>query len=384
MPKNNLSNLKVALCYDRVNKFGGAERVIESIHQLFPSAPLYTLVYDPKGAPWAKSYDVRTTFLNKIPFFRSRHELLAFLASFAFETFSFDQYDLVISITSESAKDIITKPETLHACYCLTPTRYLWSGKKQYHSQPGMGIISPLVKKILHVSTKYLQRQDLVISQRPDEYLAISKEVQKRITKYYHRNSEIIYPPVNYSFFSKTDKLSCDHYLLVGRLVPYKKADIVIKAFSRPEMSDRKLIVVGEGSQKHALRKLATNNVTFTSLVNDQELRQLYSSAKAVVFPPHEDFGITPLEAQACGTPVLAYRGGGALETVIDGKTGLFFDEQTPGAIIEVINRFENNSSILSDACRQNAKKFSNTRFQKLLFAKLESQWQKHQDQQKQ
>lgn len=378
MRSSNLNDLKIALVYDRVNKFGGAERVIQQLHQLFPKAPLYTLVYDPSKATWASNINVRPSFLN-LPFLRSHHELLAPLAPLAFETFNFNDYNLVISITSESAKAVITKPNTLHVCYCLTPTRYLWSGRQEYLTHPGLGILSPLVKRYLHKNIKKYQKSDLYLSHRPDHYIAISKEVQSRIRRYYHRPSSVIYPPINYDYFSRAPRLKRTHYLFVSRLVPYKKADLVIKAFAHPSLQSSNLTVVGSGSQSSSLKRLATHNVKFLSSVSDQKLRRLYASAKALIFPSHEDFGLVPLEAQACGTPVLAYNQGGAQETVIEGKTGLFFTSQTTKAIIDVITKFENQTTISPVLCRKNAARFSPLVFQHQLSATLETLWQKHQ-----
>ncbi|QHO63527.1 glycosyltransferase [Candidatus Chazhemtobacterium aquaticus] len=378
MRSSNLNDLKIALVYDRVNKFGGAERVIQQLHQLFPKAPLYTLVYDPAKATWASGMDVRPSFLN-LPFLRSHHELLAPLAPLAFETFNFNDYNLVISITSESAKAVITKPNTLHVCYCLTPTRYLWSGRQEYLTHPGLGILSPLVKRYLHKNIKKYQKNDLYLSHRPDHYIAISQEVQSRIRRYYHRPSSVIYPPINYDYFSRAPRLKRTHYLFVSRLVPYKKADLVINAFAHPSLQSSNLIVVGSGSQSSSLKRQATHNVKFLSSVSDQQLRRLYASAKALIFPSHEDFGLVPLEAQACGTPVLAYNQGGAQETVIEGKTGLFFTSQTIKAIINAITKFEKQTTISSVLCRKNAARFSPLVFQHQLSATLKILWQKHQ-----
>lgn len=377
MPK--LTQLRIALVYDRVNKFGGAERVVQSLHKLFPHAPLFTLVHQPKTSKWAKGIKVIPTFFNFFPWLRTRHQALALVAPLAFETFDLTQYDLVITITSESAKAVITKPETLHLCYCLTPTRYLWSGREEYKNNPEMGLISPLVKKILHKNINSLQKRDLALSFRPDKYISISKEVQKRVQKYYKQPSDVIYPPVNYDFFSKTKKTKGKYYLVVSRLVPYKKVDLVVKAFANQQLRNQKLIVVGKGSQLKKLKRLSTPNITFKTNSTDQQLRKLYTHAKAVIFPQVEDFGIVPLEAQSAGTPVLAYAAGGALETVIKGSTGLFFDKQTPSAIINAIKRFKAQNTVTPSKCRKNALSFSDTRFQKLLFAKLESLWQKHQ-----
>ncbi len=377
MPSNNP---KVAFVYDRVNKFGGAERVLLSLHQLFPEAPIYTLVHQPQSSLWAKDIQVIPTFLNHISYFRDRHELLAPLAPLAFETLNFDIYDLVISITSESAKSIITKPHTLHLCYCLTPTRYLWSGRVEYRQNPNLGIISPLVKNILHKNIKYFQNRDLILSHRPDYYFSISKETQKRVKKYYHQDSDIVYPPIDYNFWSDPKSHSQkikNSYLVVSRLVPYKKVDLVIKAFTK--LRDKKLIVVGTGSQLPHLKSLATPNIQFLGGITDLKLRSLYSQSQAVIFPQQEDFGLVPLEAQACGTPILAFNKGGAKETVIAGKTGLFFDQQTPDSIIGVINQFEHkNHQITANRCRTNAQKFSQASFQKQFSVKVKILLKKH------
>ena len=240
--------MRVALVYDRINKWGGAESVLLSLHKLFPEAPLYTSVYDKKKAPWADAFNpstgsgqgVRTSFLQSFPF-PTRHELYATLMPLAFESFSFDQYDLVISVTSEAGKGIITKPNTVHICYCLTPTRYLWSGYNDYFSDPIIRFVSKPV-------VSYLKAWDKIAAQRPDAYVAISKEVQGRIKKYYGRESVVVYPPVNLATshqpsatrLKNTEGLLLEasgYYLIVSRLVPYKRIDIAIRAFNKLKLA---------------------------------------------------------------------------------------------------------------------------------------------------
>lgn len=355
---------KVALVYDRVNKIGGAERVLSSLHRLFPDAPLFTLVYNPSTAPWSRSFKVIPTFLNRLTWFRTHHEVLAPVAALAFETFNFDSYDLVISVTSAEAKAVITHPNTFHLCYCLTPTRYLWSGQKDY---PIPGFYRRLS-----------QNDDLVYASRPDEFLAISREVQKRIKNYYHRSAAVIYPGINYKFFSAENKYSTDgYYLIVGRQVAYKKTEIVIRAFNQLK---RKLLIVGHGSQLSYLQSIAGPTVDFINQPDDSTLRDLYQGAQAVIFPQVEDFGLIPLESQAAGTPVLAFAGGGALETIIPKKTGLFFHSQDPATIIKVVKEFETgNHAITAKNCRAQAKFFSEDRFIANFSAKVNSLWREYQ-----
>lgn len=357
--------MKVALVYDRVNKIGGIERALVALHKLFPKAPLYTSVYNPKTAPWAKVFKVIPSFLQRIPAFRTRHEMIPFLMPLAFESFNFDEYDVVISITSEAAKGIITKPGTFHLCYCLTPTRYLWSGYQEYFSSPVFRFFSlPLVS--------YLREWDQIAAQRPDFYLAISKNVQKRIRQYYGRDSEVIYPPVDTNKWQMANgKWRIEKYfLIVSRLVKYKRTEVAIKAFNQLELP---LKIVGVGNQMNRLKKMAKGNIEFLGQLTDEELLGYYQGCQAAIFPQEEDFGLVPLEVQACGKPVIAYRGGGAQETVVEGKTGLFFSPQTAKALIGVVRRFK-VENFRPETCRKNAEKFSQERFKKEIKKIIEKQ----------
>lgn len=360
--------MKVALVYDRVNKWGGAERVLLALHKIWPEAPLYTSVYDSKGAPWAKVFKVIPSFLQKFPLAKWKHEIYFWLMPLAFESFNFDKYDLVVSITSEAAKGIITKPKTLHLCYCLTPTRYLWSGYEEYFENRWFRLLTkPIVG--------YLKKWDKIAAQRPDEYLAISKTVQGRIKKYYDRESEVVYPPVDLLKFKKTKMQSGkdEYFLVVSRLVPYKRVDIAIEAFNHLEWN---LKIVGIGSEIEKLKKMAKDNVEFLGQLTDNELVSYYQNCQAVIFPQEEDFGLVPLEAQACGKPVIAYKGGGVTETVIDGQTGYFFYPQTSEALEKILRYGE--KKILSegfrpDDCRVQAEKFGEERFAKEFKKKIEN-----------
>lgn len=345
--------MRVAIIYDRVNKYGGAERFIQSLLKIFPKAPIYTLVSNSR-ANWQGNHQVYPTFLNHFFFLRNRHELLSAVAPLAFETHDLSNYDLLISVTSSDAKAIITSPNQVHLCFCLTPTRYLWSGYSDYKKDLKL----KLLPKVL---LKYFRLVDYITSTRPDYFIAISKEVKKRIFKYYHRNSTVIYPPVDDIFFKKITYKERDNYLIVSRLVPYKKVDMVIKLFNK---TNRKLIIVGTGNQLNKLKKLARGNITFLGEVSNSELIKNYQQAKAVIFPQWEDFGLVPLESQACGTPVIAYKKGGALETVIDGKTGILFKNQTIKSLENALVRFESSFFNKQD-CVKNASLFRYSSFRK-------------------
>lgn len=352
--------MKVALVYDRVNKIGGAERVLLALHEIYPDAPLYTAVYDPKGAPWAAVFPkVIPSFLQKLPFAKSHHEAYPWLTPLAFESFNLDEFDVVISVTSAEAKGIITKPGTLHICYCLTPTRYLWQSYWDYFKNPVWRVLTmSLVVK--------LRLWDQITSQRPDTYLTISQNVAKRIKKYYRREAEVIYPPIDLTKFkiknekSKTTNQNEKFFLIVSRLVPYKRIDIAIEAFNKLGLP---LKIVGSGMEERKLRQMAGKNIEFIAQnLTDEELLSYYQNCRAIIFPGEEDFGLVPIEAQACGRPLIAFRGGGVLESVVEGVTGEFFSPQTPAALSKVIKQFR-DEKYKPEECRKNAEKFSKEKF---------------------
>ncbi len=347
--------MKVALVYDRVNKWGGAERVLLVLHKIFPYAPLYTSVYSKKNAPWVKVFpQVKTTFLQRIPFFRTRHELVPFLMPFAFERLDLSGYDLVISVTSESAKGVIKLGDAKHICYCLTPTRYLWHDYETYFP-------SKLKRIILSPIIFYLRNWDFMAAQRPDVMIAISTEVQARIKKYYKRDSEIVFPPVEFKKYkvSSIKYKGNNYYLLVSRLVPYKKVDLAIEAFNE---LGHELLIIGEGKEKNRLQKIAKKNIKFLGKLTEIDLKAYYKGARSLIFPQLEDFGLVSVEAQSCGTPVIAFRGGGTLDTVVGGKTGVFFDKQDKKSLIFAIERF-NKIKFDKIEITKNAKRFSEKRF---------------------
>lgn len=357
--------MKVAIVYDRVNKWGGAERVLIDLHEIWPEAVLYTSVYDAKKADWAKVFpNVVTSFLQKVPFARNHHEFFAWLTPLAFESFSFDKFDLVISVTSAEAKGIITKPHTKHLCICLTPTRYLWQDYETYLRQPGFGIINFFIKLILPWLINRLRIIDQIAAMRPDKIVAISKTVQNRIKKYYKRDSEIIYPGVDNEKFTEPKDLTVINekfFLVISRLVPYKKIDLAVKAFNELGWF---LKIAGTGVEYKTLKKLAKSNIELMGSLTEEELLRYYQSCQALIYPGEEDFGLTSLEAQSCGKPVIAYVKGGVAETIINKKTGLLFEEATVSSLVECLKNFKTRQFLASD-CRYQAQKFNHQQFKK-------------------
>jgi len=351
--------MRVALVYDRINKWGGAERVLLAFHKVFPEADLFTSVYNKEKASWAKVFNIKTSFLQNFPLAKSSHQLYATLMPVAFESLNFDGYDLVITVTSESAKGIITKPGTLHICYCLTPNRYLWSSYDDYFK-------NPLLRLISKPAVSYLRTWDKVAAQRPDEFIAISTAVKNRIKKYYGRDSVVIYPPsemANGKLQMANDKKTGDYFLVVSRLeaISYKKINIAIKACNELKLS-LKIVGIGKGERK--LKQLAGPTVEFLGQLTDEELSYYYKNCRALLFPGIEDFGLVMAEAQAFGKPVIAFRGGGAIDIIKEGITGEFFDKQTSNSLRETLAKFK-DSSYNSKLCRENAQRFSYQVFEK-------------------
>lgn len=358
--------MKVALVYDRVNKWGGAERVLLSLHKIFPKAPLFTSVYDAKNAPWAKVFTIKTSFLQKFPFAKEHHDWYAPLMPLAFESFSFDEYDVVISITSEAAKGIITKPQTRHICLSLTPTRYLWSGYDNYFG-------NPLLKTLAYPVVWLLRKWDFAAAQRPDFYIAISQEVADRIKRYYKKIAPVIYPALGLKVRPKKSQKN-DYFLVVSRLVKYKRIDIAIKACSSLGLP---LKIIGTGSEEAQLKALAGPTVEFLGSLTDAELIGYYNDCCALIFPGLEDFGLTVVEAQAYGKPVIAYKAGGVLETVISGKTGEFFSPQTADALEKKLQLLLKKGKIslgkkrnkYRTKAKENAKRFTHESFKNELLS---------------
>ncbi len=326
--------MRVALVHDWLNQTGGAENVLDVLHDMFPDAPIYTSMYGPSlMAPKYRQWDIRTSFMQRLPGVTRHHQLYLPFYPFAFETFDLSAYDLVLSNSSGFCHGVLTRPETLHVNYCLTPPRYCWS-LPQYLERERVGSAA---RRVLPLMVSALRTWDALASNRVDHFIGISNAIAARIRKYYRRDAEVIYPPVETGRFAPTAETS-DFYLIVSRLIPYKRVDLAIDAFNRMR---KPLWIVGSGRDKAALQKAAGPTIRFLGRLPGGQVEKLFARCRGFIFPGEEDFGITPLEAQAAGRPVVAYGAGGALETVLDGETGVFFREQTADAVIDAVTRLE-------------------------------------------
>jgi glycosyltransferase involved in cell wall biosynthesis len=327
--------MKVALVHDYLNQYGGAERVLQAISDLYPDAPIYTSIYDEKKlGKYFAGKDIRTTFMQKLPFALTKHQMYLLAYPFAFEGLDLREYDLVISDSSAFAKGVITGPNTLHICYCHSPMRFAWD-LDDYAKRENFGTS---VKALLPFIMGYVRLWDVSSAVRPDVLISNSRIVSERIRKFWGREAVVINPPVEISRIPYTNKPRGEFYLATGRLVPYKRIDVTVEAFKRLGLP---LKVVGAGRDMNAIKKLAGANTEILGYVSDEELVELYNTCRAFVQVGAEDFGITPIEAMAGGAPVVAINKAGPAETIVDGVTGLFFEEQSPESLIEAVQRFE-------------------------------------------
>lgn len=362
--KYSAENLNIALVHDWLTNHAGGERVLLEMSKIYTKAPIFTSIYDPKGAPQFEGKDVRPSFLQKFSFLKSKREFLVPFAPFAFEQLDLSKFDVVLSSSSMAAKGIITKPEAIHICYCHTPSRYLW--EPEVDTRAKSGFLSGLRKKIAH----NLRIWDRVAADRVDYFIANSHYVANRIKKYYQRDSIVIYPPVDVEKYapSKEHKVG-EYFLFVSRLIQYKKCDLVIDAFNDLGLP---LKVIGRGPEKKYLQSKANKNIEFLGYLSDEDMKKYYAEAKAFIFPAEEDFGIVPVEAMASGRPVIAFHRGGAAETVVEGLTGTFFNEQTPQCLIDAVKNFDPNNYD-PKKIHKHAQKFSKERFRKELEDAIEN-----------
>ncbi len=325
--------MRVAIVHYWLLTMRGGERVVEALCELYPDADLYTHVAKPEAlSETIRSHRIRETFIGRLPGASRHYQKYLPLMPLALEQLDLRSYDLVISSECGPAKGVITTPATLHVCYCHSPMRYVWDMYWDYLDEVPRPL-RPVARAMLH----YLRRWDLASASRVDHFFANSGYVAQRVRKHYRRDAEVIHPPVDTETFAPGDARA-DHYLLVGQLVRYKRADLAVRAFTR---LGKPLVVIGDGEQMHELRRLAGPSVRLLGRQPVSVIREHYARCRALVFPGEEDFGIVPVEAMAAGRPVIAYGRGGALETVVDGRTGLFFDQQTEESLIGGVERFE-------------------------------------------
>ncbi len=368
-----MPELKVAIVADWLTNLGGAERTILSLAKLFPHAPIFTTVYDPARCEPFAGRDVRTSFLQGLPFWR-KHQLFSALRPMAVESLDLREFDVVISSSSAEAKGIITRPETVHLCYCHTPTRYYWSDTHAYAKRLEFGVLNPLARIAMPILLSRLRRWDALAARRVDRFVANSATTARRIAKYYRRASTVIHPFVDARHFVPHPKPKSDYVFIVSRLIPYKRVDLAVEASNRLGM---KLIVAGDGPERARLEDMAGPQVTFVGRTTDDELRDLYQHCSVFLFPQEEDFGITPLEAMACGRPVLAYGKGGALETVAAGETGAFFTDQSADGLTEALRAFK-PEDYSEAACRARAESFAEPVFRRTWKAFVEESADAH------
>jgi glycosyltransferase involved in cell wall biosynthesis len=357
--------VKLAIVCSWLNQYGGAERVLEVLHAMYPEAPVYTSIYRPEALPESyRAWDIRPSFLNRLPLVCRFPQGFLPLFPLGFESLDLRGYDVVLSVTSAFGHGVITPAETCHVCYCLTPARFLWN----YHSYIEREGVGRLGRLVLPPFLSGLRQWDRHAADRVDRFVAISRTVQRRIYKYYRREAPIIYPPV------RTDGPPIagepeDYFLIVSRLVPYKRIDLAVAAFNALGLPLR---IIGTGRDRAALEAMARDNIQFLGYLPDEEVRRQMARCRALIFPGEEDFGLAPLEAMAAGRPVIAYGAGGALDYVQEGVTGLLFDSPEPDALAEAVRRME-AYRFDPEVLRRQAERFSVTRFREEMGAFLEA-----------
>ncbi len=364
--------MRVAIVHDWLNQKGGAEVVLEALVEMYPQAPIYTSMYWPQAMPQAyRSWDIHTSFMDRLPFVKRYHQPFLPLYPLAFENFDFTDYDLVISNKSGFCHGVITAPDTLHICYCLTPTRFLWD----YPGYAQRERLRRLARLALPPFLNYLRLWDRAAADRVDHFIAISRTVQQRIAKYYRRDSAVIHPPVDTSKFVPSDSHD-DYFLTVSRLIPYKRIDLAVRAFNELGLP---LVIIGDGRDRDSLQALAKSNVEFLGHVPDEVIGDYFARCRAFLLPGQEDFCIAPVEAQAAGRPVIAYAAGGVLDTVREGVTGAFFHEQTTEALTKLIREFD-ETHYDPAVIRRHAERFDKRVFKERLTAFIEEKVAEHQE----
>ena len=360
--------MRVAIVHDWLNQIGGAEGVLEALVDLFPGATVYTSMYWPEAMPAAyRQWDIRTTWMDRLPGIHRHHQPYLIFYPLAFGGLELREYDLVISNKSAFCMGVRTAPATRHLCYCLTPTRFVWDFDayvaREQLGRLARGLVRPLLGRF--------RRWERAAADRVGAFVAISNVVQERIQRFYQRGSEIIYPPVDTARFAPSpDGSHEDYYLIVSRLVPYKRIDLAVQAFTELGLP---LWIAGSGRDRASLEAMAGPSIRFLGRVPDGEVGQLMARCRAFVFPGLEDFGIAPVQAMAAGRPVIAFAGGGALDYVVDGATGMFFHEQMVGSLADAVSRFD-GAAFDPGAIRAHAGQFDTQVFRTKLMAVIREQ----------
>lgn len=362
--------MKIALTHDHLFQIGGAEKVLLELIKVFPKSPVYTLINNP-NLSLQKEFKIYSSFIQDLPFSKKHFKWYLPFMAMAWEKFDFSKYDLVITSASAFAKGIILTPKTLHICYCHSPTRYLWSDTHQYIDELNQPL---LIKKFLPLILNYLRIWDFAAAQRVDQFIANSHFVAKRIKKYYRRESTVIYPPVEVEKFN-TSKEKENYYIIVSRLRPYKRVDIAIKAFNQLGLP---LKIIGSGEEEKNLKKISKSNIEFLGEVSEEKKVKLLSRAQAFIHPQEEDFGIAAVEAMASGLPVIAFKSGGALETIKDEETGRFFEEQSWESLADTIVRL-NLSEFDGEKIKKLSERFSSENFRTNIEAFITKSFQEYQ-----
>jgi glycosyltransferase involved in cell wall biosynthesis len=366
--------LNLALVHDWLNQMGGAEDVLAELVSMYPQSPIYTSLYAPELMPVAyRSWDIRTLWMDKLPGIYQHHQPYLPLYPLAWQGLNLSEYDVILSNKSGFCHGLQFNPKsTIHICYCLAPTRYVWQ-LDSYIKREGIGKIAEMGLRPL---VRLMQQWDYAAAQRVTHFIAISTEIQERIQTYYNRDSLIIYPPVATERFTPATPSEVeDYFLIVSRLIPYKRIDLAVQAATRLGLP---LKIGGKGRDMERLQAMAGSTVEFLGFVPDEELPRLMAKAKAFIFPGLEDFGITPVQAEAAGRPVIAYKGGGALDTVIEGVTGEYFTEQTVDSLAAVIQSFD-AAKYDPVTIRNHALKFDTAIFKQQIDSFVEQAWHAHQ-----
>lgn len=363
--------MNVALVHDWLTGMRGGEKCLEVLCELYPDAPVYTLLHNTGAmSPLIESKTIITSFIDSLPGKETKYRSYLPLFPAAIERFDFSDFDLVISTSHAVVKGAKVRKDALHICYCHTPMRYVWEMFDEYFGKEKAGVA---VRAAMQLVRPYLRQWDVRTSDRVHYYIANSENVRKRIQRYYHRDAAVIFPPVDTDMFTLSSR-DDGYYLMVTALVPYKRVDLAIEVFNR---LGKKLLIVGKGTETDKLRTLAKSNIDFLGWRSDEELARLYAGCTALIFPGEEDFGIVPLEAMACGKPVIAYGKGGALETVVEGKTGLFFSEQTKESLLHAVEQ-ANGIAFDATAVRNHALRFARPVYKQKMKDFVEQKVQQH------